>query len=108
LGRSGGGSNEASANRTPARFLFATLPKEVSEAAKPALMQANQEFFAAIRLRYDQLGADFPLAHVIWMGSTQEYCRQWVRGTVDVPTTELTETLQRTGLAALNTFRHGS
>jgi len=94
-------------NPALARFLFATLPKEVSEAAKPALMQANQDYFAAIRRRYDELEADFPLAHVIWMGATQEYCRQWVRGTVDVPPTELTETLQRTGLAALNTFRQG-
>jgi AcrR family transcriptional regulator len=95
-------------NRTLARFLFTTQPDEVSEAAKHALMQANQDYFAAIRLRYDELEVDFFVAHVIWMGATQEYCRQWVRGMVDVPPTELTETLHRAALAALNSVRQVS
>ncbi|WP_328407650.1 TetR/AcrR family transcriptional regulator [Nocardia sp. NBC_00403] len=92
-------------HRELARFLFATLPEEVAREARPALADPNREFFAALGRRYEQLGltpsTGYPLAHAIWIGPAQEYCRQWVRGTVETPPSALASTLRQAAVAAL-------
>ncbi|MFD0360418.1 TetR/AcrR family transcriptional regulator [Nocardia sp. GCM10030253] len=93
-------------HRELARFLFATLPEEVACEAKPALTDPNREFFAALTRRFEQLGlptsVGYPLAHAIWIGPAQEYCRQWVRGAVEAPPSALAPVLRQAAVAALH------
>jgi AcrR family transcriptional regulator len=97
-----------------ARYLFSTLPDDVAAEADASLAQHNAEFFAGLGRFYDRLvpGAEpathpFPVAHVLALGPAQEYCRQWVRGHVDVPPREVSALLQEVALAAVRTAAHG-
>ncbi|MET7769404.1 TetR/AcrR family transcriptional regulator [Nocardia sp. NPDC005366] len=99
-------------HRDLARFLFATLPDEVGVVAKPELASHNRTFFDALRRCYETLpggvvsegDSDFPLAHALCVGPAQEYCRQWVRGSVALPPRAHSRTFQRAALAALATL----
>ncbi|MEV0297443.1 TetR/AcrR family transcriptional regulator [Nocardia sp. NPDC050710] len=99
-------------HRHLARFLFATLPDEVARFAKPDLAPHNQTFFEALDHHYtDLLGtarpggrSHYPLAHAVCIGPAQEYCRQWIRGTVEATPRTLSPVFQNAALAALATL----
>ncbi|MET9027368.1 TetR/AcrR family transcriptional regulator [Nocardia sp. NPDC004168] len=98
-------------HRDLARFLFATLPDEVTGFAEPELAQHNRVFFDALARRYRELlgtaepgGGGYPVAHAICAGPAQEYCRQWVRGRVTARPRTLTAIFQEAAIAALATL----
>ncbi|MBL1075925.1 TetR/AcrR family transcriptional regulator [Nocardia sp. 2] len=100
-------------HRDLARFLFATQPPELAAHAEPELAQHNREFYAALTACYRALpvaGAlgsgtsdpgGYPAIHAVALGPAQEYCRQWVRGTVDTPPRTLVPALQQAAIAGL-------
>jgi AcrR family transcriptional regulator len=96
-----------------ARYLFSTLPDDVAAEADTRLSPRNAEFFEHLRRFYARIAPGavptqpFPLVHVLALGPAQEYCRQWVRGHVDVPPRDVAPLLQEVALAAVRTAAHG-
>lgn len=95
-------------HRDLARFLFATQPDEVIDAAGPALREANAAFDQTLadliaQAVESELMAPMPAAaaRALVIGATQEYCRQWTRGKASVPPSRLTRPFQAAALAAL-------
>ena len=70
-----------------ARMVYADWPDEVVLAAAPQLDQPNRTYVRVVG-RWLRTHADagsvvdlpFTVAHALWLGPTQELCRQWVRG----------------------------
>ncbi len=99
-----------------ARFLFSTQPDEVIEASAAALADANAAFYKAVQDLFaaavaDGLVAPLPraVAHSLVMGPTQEYCRQWTRGSTDEDPRDSIELFQGAALEAMrSTQRTGS
>lgn len=96
-----------------ARFLFSTLPDEVTEEAAAPLAERNEAFFAALSAFYASLstsGAMGPLdlwtAHAMCLGPAQEYCRHWVRGSTDRAPRLVADLLGEAAIAALATTAH--
>jgi AcrR family transcriptional regulator len=74
-------------HRQLASLLFADLPDEVLLASEPALMPFNRQYVRVVaqwlteQTRAGRLvDAPFEVAHALWLGPTQEFCRHWVRG----------------------------
>lgn len=99
-------------HRALARWLFTSLPDEVAALARPALAAPNAAFFTRLADLYRRWGlpadpADdgFPLVHAVAIGPTQEYCRQWTRGTVSRPPSTLGPALADAAVAAVEAVR---
>ena len=65
------------ANRDDAVLLFSARPA--------AARQPNRAFFRAVRAWWREHAAelrdyDLDLAHALWLGPSQEYCRHWLAG----------------------------
>lgn len=90
------------------RFLFSTLPGDVAAHAAAPLADHNRRFFAALDDFYERLAddglmgrIDRSLAHAVAIGPAQEYCRQWVRGSVPTEPRAVAPVLGSAALAAL-------
>ena len=99
-------------HRDVARYLFSTLPDEVTAEAAAELSSHNAAFYAALDRLFEAaaeagLMARLPrtLAQVICIGPAHEYGRQWTRGNADTLPRKLTRTLQRAALAGLSATR---
>ena len=93
-----------------ARFLFSSLPDEVMGEVAGPLAERNERFFAALADFYEAMRRagrmgelDLWTAHSICLGPSQEYCRQWVRGTTDRPPRHVADVLADAAIAALAT-----
>jgi AcrR family transcriptional regulator len=75
------------AHREMASLLFADLPDGVVLAADTVLAEPNRRY---VRVMGEWLEAHmragalverpFEIAHALWLGPTQEFCRHWLRG----------------------------
>ncbi len=99
-------------HRALARWLFTSLPEEVAALARPALAAPNAAFFDRLADLYRRWGLPaapaedgFPLVHAVAIGPTQEYCRQWTRGTVSRPPSTLAPALADAAVAAVEAVR---
>lgn len=97
-----------SENRNLARFLFATQPDEVIEAAAATLADANLVFRKTIQDLLDGAQSEglvaplpFAVGYSLVMGATQEYCRQWTRGATPDDPAALIQHHQRIALASM-------
>jgi AcrR family transcriptional regulator len=75
------------AHREMASLLFADLPDGVVLAAESVLAEPNRRYVQVVGEWLDahmRAGAlverPFEIAHALWLGSTQEFCRHWLRG----------------------------
>jgi AcrR family transcriptional regulator len=95
-------------NKDLARYLFSTLPDEVTAEAEQPLRAHNDAFFGATASLFDRaaaagLMARLPreVAHVICIGPAHEYGRRWAGGAVATSPRKLVGVLQEAALAAL-------
>ena len=86
--------------------------EEVAALARPALAAPNAAFFDRLADLYRRWGLPaapaedgFPLVHAVAIGPTQEYCRQWTRGTVSRPPSTLAPALADAAVAAVEAVR---
>lgn len=97
-------------HRDAARFLHSVREPELRAATDRELRDRNAEFFAEIRgwlsphVRAGTL-RDLPIAllHALWLGPSQEYCRQWLTGAVGRPSRTTSATLADAAWRALRT-----
>lgn len=75
------------AHREMASLLFADLPDTVLLAADPVLAEPNRRYVRVVGQWLEAhmvVGAlverSFEIAHALWLGPTQEFCRHWLRG----------------------------
>jgi AcrR family transcriptional regulator len=75
------------AHREMASLLFADLPDGVVLAAESVLAEPNRRYVQVVGEWLDahmRAGAlverPFEIAHALWLGPTQEFCRHWLRG----------------------------
>ena len=95
-------------HRDLARYLFSTLPDEVSAEAAGPLAAHNEAYYATLVSLFEN-AADAglmdsiarPVAHAICIGPAHDYGRQWTSGNAMAPPRKLTRMLQDAALAAL-------
>ncbi|SDY91832.1 transcriptional regulator, TetR family [Modestobacter sp. DSM 44400] len=70
-----------------AQVLFSDLPDEVLLAAEPTFSQDNRRYVEEIgawlrrhATNGELLERPFGVAHALWLGSSQEFARHWLRG----------------------------
>jgi AcrR family transcriptional regulator len=75
------------ANPEMASLLFADLPDGVLLAADTTLAEPNRAYVRVIRKWLEAhmragllVERPFEIAHALWLGPTQEFCRHWLRG----------------------------
>jgi AcrR family transcriptional regulator len=75
------------AHREMASLLFADLPDGVVLAADTVLVEPNRRYVKVVgewletQMRAGALvERPFEIAHALWLGPTQEFCRHWLRG----------------------------
>ena len=74
-------------HREMASLLFADLPDGVVLAADTVLAEPNRRYVRVVgewlesHMRSGELvERPFEIAHALWLGPTQEFCRHWLRG----------------------------
>ena len=70
-----------------ARLVYADWPDDVLVAAAPSLDGPSRNYVRVVdrSLRHHVaagalIDRPFPVLHALWLGPTQEFCRQWLRG----------------------------
>jgi AcrR family transcriptional regulator len=83
-----------------ARLLYGDLPDDVLLAAEPAFSKRNRTYVKAVSRWLDEQAArgalrdlPFAVAHALWLGPAQEFCRHWLRGRSRVTPTQATDDL---------------
>jgi AcrR family transcriptional regulator len=95
-------------NRDLARYLFSTLPEEVTALAIAPLAERNSAYYTALAALFEGAARaglagrlERPLAQALAIGPAQDYCRQWVLGRAKTPPRKLARTFQDAAIAAL-------
>jgi AcrR family transcriptional regulator len=91
-----------------ARLLYGDLPDDVLLAAEPAFSKRNRAYVKAVSRWLDDQAAGgtlrdlpFGVAHALWLGPAQEFCRHWLRGRSRVTPTQATDDLANGAWRAL-------
>ena len=98
------------ANADLARLLYGDLPDDVLLAAEPTLSKRNRTYVKAVGRWLDEQASrgalralPFGVAHALWLGPAQEFCRHWLRGRSRVAPTQATDDLAGGAWRALAT-----
>ncbi|MDN5914898.1 MAG: TetR/AcrR family transcriptional regulator [Pseudonocardia sp.] len=91
-----------------ARLVYGELPDEVLLAAEPHFSSRNRAYVTAMRGWLEQQMAretlirrPFGVAHALWAGPTQEFCRHWLHGRSRLSPSDVTDDLAAGAWAAL-------
>ena len=95
-------------HRERARLIYGNLPDEVLLAAEPTFSTRNREYVIAVRgwlehqmARETLILRPFAVAHALWFGPTQEFCRHWLHGRSRLAPSQVADDLAAGAWAAL-------